>query len=260
VTRPTGRRTALVTGASTGLGRGLAERLASDGAEVWLVARTAAALDEVARGIAARGGRAHPVVLDVGDTAATAARVRAIDEEAGGLDLVVANAGVGVADRDLPPYAWEAIAPALHVNLCGAAATLTAALPTMVARGRGHLVGISSLAALGALPDSAAYCAPKAGLSMLLECLRIDLAETGVAVTAVHLGFVRTRMVAESTHPMPQLLSVEEATARIVDALPSRPASIDLPQPLAAAARAFGRLPRPARDVVYRKLRAVTRR
>lgn len=250
---------ALVTGASTGIGRGLAERLAARGAEVWLAARSKARLEEVAHGIRARGGRAHVVVLDVGDTATTVARVRAIDERAGGLDLVVANAGVG-APRDVAPWAWEAIAPALHVNLCGAAATLTAALPAMVARRRGHLVGISSLAALGALPESAAYCAPKAGLSMLLECLRIDVAPAGVAVTAVHLGFVRTRMVAESTHPMPQLLSVEEAAARIVDALPARPPSIDLPQPLAAAARAFGRLPRPARDLVYRKMRSLTRR
>jgi short-subunit dehydrogenase len=159
----------------------------------------------------------------------------------------VANAGVG-ARRDVHPASWEAMAAALHTNFCGAAATLTALVEPMIARRRGHLVGISSLASYGALPGSAAYCAPKAGLAMLLDCLRLDTRGTGVTVTRVDLGFVATEMVAKSTHPMPQLLSAEDAAERIVTGLATWPPVLAIPQPLAAAIRALGLLPRSLRD------------
>jgi short-subunit dehydrogenase len=252
------RACALVTGASSGIGRVLAARLARDGMRVVLVARRRAELVTLAEEIARAGGDAIVEVLDVGDTTRTASRVRALDAQLGGFDLIVANAGVG-ADDDAgrAPYEWETIAGACHVNFCGAAATLTAALPAMVARGRGHLVGVSSLASFGALPKSAAYCAPKAGLSMLLDCLRIDLEGTGVRVTTVHAGFVRTRMVDPSAHPTPLLMEVEEAVEIIARALPRAPARIDFPASLALAARAAGALPRPLRDRVARSLRGV---
>jgi short-subunit dehydrogenase len=244
-------RTALVTGASSGIGRRLAVKLAAGGVRVILAARRERELREAAD---EAGALAEPLALDVGDTDETVRVVRELDARLGGLDLVVANAGVGVADRAAPPWSWEAIGPACRVNFTGAAATLTAALPGMVARGRGHLVGVSSLASFGALPEAAAYCAPKAGLSMLLDCLRMDLATSGVAVTCVNLGFVETRMVAESTHRMPQLLTASEAVDRVLARLPGAPAVIDVPQPLALATRLFARLPRRLRHLVLRKL------
>jgi short-subunit dehydrogenase len=208
--------------------------------DVVITGRDRSALEEAC---AELGERARGEVLDAGKTDESVLRIRAIDEEVGGFDMVIANAGVGMPDPTMTSYAWEAIAGALHVNFCGAAATLTAALPAMVARGRGHVVGISSLAAFGALPGAAAYCAPKAGLDMLLECLRIDLAGTGVAVTRVSLGFVRTRITERSTHPMPQLMDVGDVAKRIVDALSRRPSSIVLPRALGAATRVFSFLP-----------------
>jgi short-subunit dehydrogenase len=219
---------ALITGASRGIGRALAEELARDGWHLILCAR--GQIDPLA------DAERHP--LDVSDCEATARFVRDADARSGGLDLIVANAGVGA--QGTTSYAWETIAAACHTNFCGAAATLTAALPAMVARGRGHLVAISSLASFGALPAAESYCAPKAGLSMLLDCLRIDLRGTGVAVTTVNLGFVRTGMTEHSTHPMPQLLDAGEAARRIVRRLRKRPATIDLPQPLALATRLYG--------------------
>ena len=245
--------TALVTGASSGIGRALAIELARSGTTVVLASRARAALEEVARSIEKEHGKAIVEVLDLRDAGAAAERVASIDERVGGLDLVVACAGVGPS-RDVPAWSWQAVAAPLHVNLCGAAATLTGALPAMVARRSGHLVGVSSLAAFGALPSSAAYCAPKAGLSMLLECLRIDLAPHGIAVTAVHAGFVDTPMVAHRRQTMPQLLTAQEAARRIAAALPARPARIDFPQPLALAARLFARLPRPLHDSIVRRL------
>ena len=251
-------RTALVTGASSGIGRALAERLARDGVLVVLAARREAVLREVADGIARRGGETLIEPLDVADTERTVAAVRRIDAEVGGLDLVVANAGVGMSTRAAAtaPYAWEAVAAPCHVNFCGAIATLTAALPAMVARRRGHLVGISSLAAFGALPGHAGYSAPKAGLSMFLECLRMDVAAHGVAVTAVHPGFVRTAMTERSRQPMPFLMDAGPAADLIADALPARPATIDFPLPLALAARVGGALPRALRDRILSRVTA----
>jgi short-subunit dehydrogenase len=246
-------RTALVTGASRGIGRALAEELGRAGVEVALVARDAGRLEEVAAGIRRAGGAARVLAIDVGDTDVTVRAILGIDDALCGLDLIVANAGVG-PERDVAPYAWRALEGPLHVNMCGAAATLTAVLPRMVARGRGHLVGIGSLASFAALPGSAAYCAPKAGLDMLLDCLRLDVAPLGVAVTAVHLGFVATDMVAHREGPMPQLLVPRDAARAIVRALPARPARIDLPQPFAWSVRALAALPRVVRERILRAL------
>lgn len=240
----------LITGASSGIGEALALAFAGQGDEVLLVARRRARLEALARRIEAGGGRATSVPLDVGDTDRCVETLRRLDREAP-LDCVVANAGVG-PPTDAAPYSWEALRGPCHVNFSGAAATLTASLPAMVARGRGHLVGISSLSSFGALPGSGAYCAPKAGLAMLLECLRLDVAPRGVAVTTVNLGFVDTPMVAHRHEAMPQLLRPDEAAARIVARLPARPPRLDLPQPLAALTRAAAAVPRPLRDRLVR--------
>jgi short-subunit dehydrogenase len=246
----TAYRTALVTGASSGIGQALAERLASAGTLVVLAARREPELRAVADAIARAGGSARVEPMDVADTSATVARIRALDAELGGFDLVIANAGVGMKHKKLPSYAWEAMANACHVNFCGAAATLTAALPQMVERKRGHVVGISSIASFTPIPGRGGYCAPKAGLSMLLECLRLELAGTGVHATAVHPGFVRTAMTAKSKGALPFVMDPPAAAERILRALPAAPATIDFPWQLATAARAGAALPRVLRDVV----------
>lgn len=243
-------RTALVTGASSGIGQALAERLAANGTLVVLAARRADRLHAVATTIEADGGEARVEPMDVGDTTATVARIRALDAELGGFDLVIANAGVGMKHKGLPTYSWEAMAGTCHVNFCGAAATMTAVLPQMVERGKGHVVGISSIASFTPIPGRGGYCAPKAGLSMLIECLRLELLGTGVGATAVHPGFVRTAMTAKSKGSLPFVMDPPAAAERIVAALPAMPATIDFPWQLATAARVGAALPRILRDRV----------
>jgi short-subunit dehydrogenase len=245
-------RTALVTGASSGIGRALARALAATGTHVVLAARRERELDDAVAEIARAGGRATARVLDVSDAEATVRAVRAIDDAVEGLELVVANAGVG---GTLPPrpLAWEDVAPMLRVNFDGAIATLTAVLPRMHARGRGHLVGISSLASFGPLPRSAGYCASKAGLSMFLASLRLDLLDSPVKVTAVHPGFVRTPLSATNRFIMPFLMDADAAASRIARLLPRAPATIDFPLPMTLAARAGAGLPRPLRDLAARR-------
>jgi short-subunit dehydrogenase len=242
---------ALVTGASSGIGAALARRLAAQGTSVVLCARRGAHLDAVAGEIREAGGQARVQTLDVGDTEHTVTTIRALDGETGGFDLIIANAGIGATNPGRTPT-WESMATMLRVNFDGALATLTAVLPDMVARRRGHLVGVSSLAAFGPLPRSAGYCASKAGLSMFMEALRLDLRGTGVRVTAIHPGFVRTPMTAANPFPMPFLLDLDDAIERIMAKLPEAPATIDFPLALAAAAWLGGRLPRPVRDLALR--------
>ncbi|MBL9008923.1 MAG: SDR family NAD(P)-dependent oxidoreductase [Myxococcales bacterium] len=247
-------RTALITGASSGIGRSLAHKLAQQGTHVVVCARREAELAALVEAIRKAGGAADALVLDVADVQATRAAIQSADARLAGLDLVVANAGVG-APPSVPPWSWEALGAACQINFLGAAATLTAVLPQMLARGHGHLVGVSSLASFGALPQAAAYCAPKAGLSMLLDCLRLDLHGTGVAVTTIHVGFVRTAMLEHATHRLPQLMEIDAAVDAMLRRLPDRPAEINLPQPLAFATRFLARLPRWLREPLLRAVR-----
>ena len=229
-------RTALITGASSGIGRALAKRIAGQGTELVICARRVAELESLAEEIRTAGGRVHVRAVDVANTHAAAEAVRAADAEVHGLDLVIANAGVG----GLTPtksLTWESIEKMCLVNFSGAIATLTAVLPEMVKRRRGHIVGVSSLAAYKPLPDSAAYCASKRGLSMFLDAVRMDLRGTGVEVTTIHPGFVRTAMTAKNPFPMPFIVDLDEAVDLIVRKLPRAPAVIDFSAPADRGAR-----------------------
>ena len=182
-----------------------------------------------------------PEALDLSRPAEFVERLPAMDRESP-VDLVIANAGAG-ARPGVSPWSWEAVEEAFHTNVCGAAATLTALTDAMVARGRGHLVAIGSISALGPLPAEEAYCAPKAGLRMLAACLALDLVPRGVHVTIVNLGFVRTAMVAGSTHPLPGLMEPEDAALAVLRAVNEKRREVDVPRWLGGLARAAGVLP-----------------
>lgn len=236
-----------MTGASFGIGEGLTRALVARGVTTVGIARSEDAL----RALRAELGEGFvPCCLSVDDTDALVDKMRALDHELGGVDLVIANAGVG-AKRESPAFSYEATRAALHTNFCAAAATLTALTGPMAARRRGQLVAISSLSSIAALPGALAYSAPKAGLNMVCDCLRLDLAPHGVAVTNVFLGFVATRMVAASTHPMPQLLTIDEVVAHLLELLPARPATITLPKLLGAGTRLLGALPEAVRRGIF---------
>jgi short-subunit dehydrogenase len=245
-------RTALVTGASSGIGAALARRLAAEGITVALAARREDALRTVAGEIEAAGGSASLHPMDVSDPEATVAAVRAADEALGGLDLVVANAGV-VKTRWSGKLGWGECADIVAVNVAGATATLCAVLPRMVARKRGHLVGVSSIAALRGLPKLAAYSASKAYLSTFLEALRVDLRGTGVCVTDVRPGYVRTAMNADTKTPMPFAVTAEDAAARIWKAIRSRRSVLTFPLPMAGGARFMAALPNPLFDRMMKR-------
>ncbi len=233
-------RTVLITGASSGIGRALAIEYGSRGAHVALVARREAELAAVAGAIGARGGRATSIVCDVGDGPAVFDAVKRADATLGGLDMVIANAGLGSGGH-ASTLDWEKTAKLLDVNVRGAFATLCAAVPVFLAQQRGHLVGVSSLAGKRGLPTSGAYSASKAALSTFLETLRIDLRASGIRVTDVQPGFVATPINPSGNRGKPMLWTADKAARVIATRLERAPAVVAFPWPLVLAT-SFGRL------------------
>ncbi|MBJ6759510.1 SDR family NAD(P)-dependent oxidoreductase [Myxococcaceae bacterium JPH2] len=250
----TSYRTALVTGASSGLGRGLALWLAKQGLRVFATGRRLSQLDALAAEARAAGATVEPVEMDVTDEARTRARIQQLDDECGGLDLIVANAGVGGPTHG-KRMEWERVGAIIDTNVTGACATLCAVLPRMVERGRGHLVGISSLAGQRGLSGHAAYSASKAFLSTFLESLRVDLSGTGVHVTCVYPGFVKSEMTAKNRFPMPFLMETEDAVERMGRAIFRAQAEVRFPWQLSAPMRLVKVLPNPLFDAAARRLK-----
>jgi short-subunit dehydrogenase len=212
---------AVVTGASSGIGRAVALALAAEGCRVGLIARREESLAELAARIRQSGGTAAFATADVADRRRTLDAFRRLSEELGPVDLLVAAAGVGRPDR-LDPFSADDIEQMVRVNLLGVVYAIEAVLPGMLQRGRGHLAAVSSAGAYKGMPGSAGYCASKAAVNTLLEGLRIDLRDRGIAVTTICPGFVRTPMTAENAFYMPGLLEPDEAARRIVRALRRR--------------------------------------
>ncbi len=240
---------ALVTGASTGLGRGLARRLAEEGYAVALVARRRALLERVAADILDAGGRVDVFPADVSDRAAIRRATEAATARLGPIDLLIANAGIHVRSGAGQVVASD-VETTFAVNFLGAVYAVEAVLPGMMERRYGQLVCVSSLAAYGGLPGSAAYSASKAALTSYFEALRIELRGTGVDVTVLSPGFVRTPMTAQSAASRPFLLECDDAVERMLRAIGARKRAHGFPWPLAALVRAGRLFPRSLYDAV----------
>jgi short-subunit dehydrogenase len=224
----------------------MARQLAGVGLKVGLTARRGDELEGVADSIRAGGGTACVAVADAGDREATRSAFEAIARQLGPVDLLVANAGVGIGTA-AEAFSGEAFERMVRVNLIGAGYAIEAVLPEMIRARRGHIVGISSLAAYRGLPGSAGYCATKAGLSALLEGLRPDLRRLDIAVTTVHPGYVRTPMTEPQTNYQPLLMDVEPAVRIILDGIARRRTRVDFPRRMAGLLGLVRLLP----DAIY---------
>lgn len=234
-TKKISHKMVLITGASSGLGRGLALAFGRQGTHVIAAARRKAELDSLVAEIIAKGGSAEAMVLDCSNADATYEAVRALDQRKP-LDLVIANAGAGFP-TPASALDWRGVKQILDLNVLGAAATLSAALTGMVERNSGQLVAMASLAGYRGLPGSAAYCASKAALISFCESLRIDLRDSGVSVTTICPGFVETAMTAKIKGKLPFLVKLDDAVAIMCKAIENREAHCAFPRPMAAAAR-----------------------
>lgn len=227
----------LITGASSGIGRGLALNISRRGAIVGLVARRADALTDLVKEIQATRGEAVALPGDVEDAASLRTVTEQLLERYGRIDILIANAGVGTS-TDGSRISGEEVARVINVNLVGAANSVEAVVPGMLKRRSGHLVVISSLAAYRGLPKSAAYCASKAAVSAFFESLRLDLEPRGIDVTIIHPGFIKTPLTAGRDASMPWLMELDTAVEKIVRAIEKRKKSYAFPWQLATIVRA----------------------
>jgi NAD(P)-dependent dehydrogenase (short-subunit alcohol dehydrogenase family) len=187
-------KVALVTGASRGLGEGVARALAARGAAVMLVARDGAAVEAVARQIVGSGGRAEARACDVADYTSVARAAAATRTQLGSLDILVNNAGIIEPIADLAisdPAAW---ADNIRINLVGAYNVVRAVLEGMLGAGGGTIVNVSSGAAHRPLEGWSAYCAGKAGLAMVTNAIALETAGRGIRIFGFSPGTIDTDM------------------------------------------------------------------
>jgi NADP-dependent 3-hydroxy acid dehydrogenase YdfG len=189
----------LVTGASSGIGAGIARELAASGAKVMLGARRVGRLDALAAELAAAGGTslAHP--LDVTDRESVAAFADAARAAWGRVDVIINNAGVMPLSlmSSMKVDEWERM---VDVNIKGVLYGIAAVLPEMTARGTGHIINIASIGALQVVPTAAVYCATKYAVRAISDGLRQE--NDRIRVTCIHPGVVESELADTITDPV----------------------------------------------------------
>ena len=234
-------RSVLITGASSGIGRGLAMAFAAPGVHLALIGRDGGRLDAVASEARRKGADVDTGLVDVRDRVATADWILAADAKRP-FDLAIANAGIttglGADELTENPDAVRAI---FATNLIGVLNTAEPLIGRMCARGSGQLAFIGSIAGLHGLPYSPAYCVTKAGVHAYAESIRARLEQRGVLVSLVVAGFVKTPLNDSISSMKPGEISEAEAGLLIKRRLAKGHATIAFPWFLYWAAR-FGRL------------------
>lgn len=207
-------RVVWITGASTGIGAEVARQLAAQGITVAISARSA---DKLA--VAASGhGNLKPYPLDVTDAEAVTATFSAIERDLGPVDLVLAAAGTyaPVSLEDFSPRPFRIM---YETNVLGVVNVLSAVLPALRRRRKGHVAWIASVAGYRGLPKAAAYGPTKAALINLAESLKPELDGDGVTVSVINPGFVKTPLTEQNDFEMPFLMEVDEAARRTIAGL-----------------------------------------
>jgi NAD(P)-dependent dehydrogenase (short-subunit alcohol dehydrogenase family) len=208
-------KVAVVTGGNRGIGRGIAEALAREGATVALTARAAGAAEKAAKEI---GHGAFGMACDVRSLEAVQRLFREVEKRAGGADILVNNAGIGVFGpiADMAPDDWRAV---IETNLNGVYYCCHEAIPQMRKRGGGYIFNISSLAGKNPILNGAAYNASKFGLNGFSEALMMELRYDGIRVSYLMPGSVATEFGRGAREKMDWALQPEDVAAVVLDLL-----------------------------------------
>jgi NAD(P)-dependent dehydrogenase (short-subunit alcohol dehydrogenase family) len=249
VQQATSQQVVWITGGGTGIGRELALLYAKAGDRVAISGRTP---DTLAATALARPELIRCYPLDVTEPAEVDAGIASIEAQLGAIDLAILNAGtyapLWVADFDRAKFRQQ-----IETNLLGVANALDPLLKRMIARRRGTIVIVSSVAGYSGLPGAAAYGASKAALTNLAEAMYPEAQRLGVRIALVSPGFVRTPLTAQNSFEMPFLIEADDAARRIRDGIASGRFEIAFP-------RRFAFLLKLARRLPYALYFALTRR
>lgn len=219
----------LLTGAAHGIGRATALALAQRGTRLGLIDRDRDGLGAIAGELRGLGATVADAAIDVTDRAGLLGAVAAIESAIGPTEVLVACAGIGTLTL-VPDLDVSTLRETLEVNLIGVAHSIEAVLPGMIARGRGHIVGVASMAGYRGFPWMISYSASKAALIAYLEALRPGLLRRGVTVTTVCPGFVRTQLSTSVPYQRPiKMIDPEDAARHLVRAIEKRPRNCIFP-------------------------------
>lgn len=213
-------RTVVITGASSGIGRALAVEFARRGYNLGLTARRMGALEELREELLQLGDSPSNIAvatLDVDQITSVGPTLQDLFGQLGRIDTVVVNAGINTFTA-IGKGSLLKEQQLLQTNLLGAIATVNAAAEYFITAGGGRIVGISSLAALQAMPKQAAYCASKAGFSMYLDAARVELKRYNINITKILPGFVITEIMPK-IDKYPFAVTAEQAAREMVDAI-----------------------------------------
>ena len=244
----------LITGASSGIGAALAAEYAGPGVTLHLGARSVARLESVAERARDAGAEVHAEAIDVTDADSVRRWVLAADDRRP-LDLVVANAGISAgtsgASGAEPEHQVRAV---FATNVDGVLNTVLPILPRLTARGGGQIALVASLAGYRGMPGAPSYCGSKAAIKVFGEGLRGSVHRSGVRVSVVCPGYIRTPMTDVNEFPMPFLMDVEKAARVIRRGLERDRPRISFPWPTAAAVWVLQALPPAWIDPLLRRL------
>ncbi|HJU70830.1 MAG TPA: SDR family oxidoreductase [Paucimonas sp.] len=248
-----------ITGASSGIGAALARCYAEQGAVLGLVARRESRLRELAAGLP-HAERHRIYALDVTDHAALAAAAQDFIDALGGIDEVIANAGIShgtVTEHAEDLAIFERI---VATNLTATAATFAPFIAAMKAQAQsgnraGRLVGIASVAGIRGLPGAEAYSASKAAVISYCESLRIELAQSGIKVVTIAPGYIDTPMIRGNPYPMPFLMPADRFAVRAVTRIAAGSSYSVIPWQMGVIAKLMRLLPNRIYDAVFSRVR-----
>jgi short-subunit dehydrogenase len=244
-----------ITGASSGIGAALAARYAAQGASLGLLARRGELLDQLIASLP-NPERHRAYSVDVRDHAAIAAAAQAFLAHAGGVDVVIANAGISAGTltefaEDIPVF--EAI---IATNVTATAATFAPFIAAMKAQVKGggaapRLVGIGSVAGIRGLPGAEAYSASKAAVISYCESLRLEMKRHGIRVVTICPGYIDTPMTMANPYPMPFLMKPEKFAASAVRAIAAGSSYAVIPWQMGVVAKVLRLLPNAVYDLAF---------
>ncbi|OFA02030.1 SDR family oxidoreductase [Duganella sp. HH101] len=246
-----------ITGASSGLGAALAAQYAAQGATLGLLARRSEMLDRLIASLP-NPERHRAYAVDVRDHAAIATAAQAFMAHAGGIDVVIANAGISVGTltefaEDIPVF--EAV---IATNVVATAATFAPFIPAMKAQMAtqnrpARLVGIGSVAGIRGLPGAEAYSASKAAVISYCESLRLEMKPYGIRVVTICPGYIDTPMTQVNPYPMPFLMAPEKFAAKAARTIAAGSSYKVIPWQMGVVAKVLRMLPNPLYDLAFAK-------